>query len=119
MITKIQNAVIEKASITCEDGVLDCWLTLDYGDCGHQGFGGYALYLPKSHSYHEVKSVAGHHIYRCLEIAGVSRWSDVVGKTIRVKIVDGLIDSIGHIVKSDWYSPKIEFNDALESKESK
>lgn len=107
--TEIKNAVIEKATITCGDrGFLDAWLMLDYGGSG-QGFGGYCLYLPKSFSHHKLQSVAGHHIFRCMEIAGVSDWHALPGKTIRVRIKDGLIDAIGHIIKDDWFSPKIDF----------
>ena len=56
----IVNAVIQSARLTKEErGILDCWLTLDYGGTC-QGFGGYALYLPKSFKHHNIKSVAGH-----------------------------------------------------------
>lgn len=108
-MSEVRNAVIESAEISDSDrGLLDCWLTLDYGGSG-QGFGGYALYLPKSFSHHTLESPAGHHIWRCMEIAGVRRWSAMAGKTIRVRIEDGLIVAIGHIVKDDWYCPKDDF----------
>lgn len=46
----IKNAVIKSAVIDSDDmGLLTVWLHLDYGGSG-QGFGGYALYLPKKHS---------------------------------------------------------------------
>ena len=82
---EIKNAVIVSASITTEDhGLLTAWLTLDYGgSC--QGFGGVALYLPKSFNHHTLNSPAGHFIFRCMEIAGVCKWDDIIGKTIRVK----------------------------------
>jgi len=107
----IKNAVIERAEITTGDrGFLDCWLQLDYGGTG-QGFGGYALYLPPSFDHHSVMSVAGHHIFRIMEIAGVEKWSELIGKTIRVKTKGdwGGILQIGHIVKDDWYSPEKDF----------
>ena len=69
-----KNAVIESAKITSDDhGLLSAWLMLDYGGSG-QGFGGYALYLPRSFTHHELKSVAGHFIWRVLEVAGVTDW---------------------------------------------
>lgn len=112
MDTEIRNAIIEAADICDSDrGLLDCWLTLDYGGSG-QGFGGYALYLPKSYSHHTLQSPAGHHIWRCMEIAGVRSWSKMAGRTIRVRIEDGLVKAIGHIVKDDWYCPADDFKAA-------
>ncbi len=107
---EIKNAVIESAEISCGDrGVLDCWLHLSYGGCG-QGFGGYALYLPKSYKHHNVMSVAGHHIFRVMEIAGVERWSQLKGKTIRVEANHCDVLRIGHIINNDWYCPKEDFS---------
>ncbi len=109
MKTEIKNAIITHAKIEYGDrGFLQVWLTLDYGGCS-QGFGGYVLYLPKSFDHHSVESFAGHHIYRCMEIAGVDVWDRITGKSIRVSIKDGLIDGIGHIIKDDWYYPSIDF----------
>ena len=104
-----KNAIIEKATITCGDrGLLDCWLTLDYGGAG-QGFGGYALYLPKSFDHHRLESVAGHHIYRIMEVAGVDSWDKLKGKTIRVKCTWEHVSAIGHIVKDDWFCPEDDY----------
>ena len=65
-----KNAVIESARLTTDDhGCLSAWLMLDYGGSG-QGFGGCALYLPRSFTHHELKSVAGHFIWRVMEVAG-------------------------------------------------
>lgn len=109
---EIKNAVIEKTTIDIGDrGFLQVWLHLDYGGSG-QGFGGYVLYLPKSFGHHKLESVAGHYIFRCMEIAGVSEWSQMAGKTIRVRGDRGGIEAIGHIVKDDWFSPKADFAEA-------
>jgi hypothetical protein len=105
------NAVIESATITADDhGLLSAWLFLDYGGSG-QGFGGYALYLPKSYKHHELLSHAGHFIWRCMEIAGVTKWEHLTGKTIRVRKAEhfGQIQGIGHIVKDDWFFPEVDF----------
>ena len=110
MATETKNAVIEKATITNDDhGVLSAWLFLDYGGSG-QGFGGYALYLPKdfTHSKHQP-NFAGHFIWRVMEIAGVSKWEQLAGRTIRVLADFGGIQAIGHIVKDDWFYPKPDF----------
>lgn len=107
---EIKNAVITGANISIERGfILDMWLTLDYGGVC-QGFGGYALYVSKESPNHKKESVAGHFIYRCLEIADVESFDKLKGKTIRVRSEDGQsIDAIGHIVKDDWFNPKADF----------
>lgn len=111
-MSEIKNAVIKSARIDCGDrGFLTVWLDLDYGGSG-QGFGGYALYLPKSFTHHEMKSHAGHFIFRVMEIAGVEDWSKLPGKTIRVSGTRSGIDSIGHIVKEDWFKPSDDFASA-------
>ncbi len=106
---KEQNAIIDSAQITTEDhGLLTAWLTLDYGGMC-QGFGGYGLYLPKSFKHHTLQSVAGHFIWRVMEIAGVSKWSDLKGKTIRVRSSFSGVEAIGHIVNEDWFYPARDF----------
>jgi len=103
-----KNAVIKSASLVIEHGVLSGWVRLDYGGT-FQGFGGYVLYLPKSFSHHELMSSAGHWIYRVLEIAGVERWSELTGKTVRVRCTYDNVHSIGHIIKDDWFTPSEDF----------
>ena len=108
-MAEIKNAIIEKATITSDDyGILSAWLYLDYGGSG-QGFGGWSLYLPKSFNHHKLESVAGHFLFRCMEIAGVTNWNELQGKTIRAKADHFKIESIGHIVKDDWFNPSEDF----------
>lgn len=108
-MSDIQNAIIKSATITAADhGLLSAWLALDYGHSG-QSFGGYALYLPKSFTHHKLFSVAGHFIWRCMEIAGVEEWSRLPGKAIRVRASHTRVHAIGHIVKDDWFEPEVEF----------
>lgn len=104
-----KNAVIESAQIVADDhGLLTAWLTLDYGGTG-QGFGGYALYLPKDYKHHRIHSCAGHFIWRVMEVAGVTEWSRLPGKTIRVRADHDGVQAIGHIVKDDWFYPSKDF----------
>ncbi len=111
-----KNAIIKSASLTTDDhGLLSSWLTLDYGGAG-QGFGGYALYLPKSFTHHGLLSHAGHWIWRVMEIAGVTNWNDLPGKTIRVLGTNSHVEAIGHIVKNDWFDPAKDFAEAKERK---
>lgn len=107
---EIKNAVIESVTLEKGDrGFLQCWLHLSYGGSG-QGFGGYVLYLPKSYSHHELKSFAGHFIFRCMEIAGVERWDQLQGRTICVRSEHHTVHAIGHIVKDDWFDPSADFD---------
>ena len=108
---EIKNAIIESAEITNDDhGVLSAWVYLDYGGSG-QGFGGYVLYLPSSFEHHDIKgpNYTGHWIWRVMEIAGVSKWSNLKGKSIRVKASYDKVYAIGHIVKNDWFEPSVDF----------
>jgi hypothetical protein len=114
----IKNAIIESTTLDDGDrGLLTAWLHLDYGGTC-QGFGGHALYVPKSYTHHGGKNYAGHWIYRCMQVAGVSSWDKLKGKTIRVKLTSdnlgGKIIAIGHIVKDDWFNPEIEFKELPE-----
>lgn len=109
----IKNAIITSVSLDFGGrDLLTSYVHLDYGGL-HQGFGGYALYLPKSYSHHSLLSHAGHFIYRCMQIAGVESWKDMAGKAVRVKLdKDGLggnIIAIGHIIKDDWFNPSEDF----------
>ena len=107
-----KNAIITSARITADDhGLLTAWLMLDYGG-GGQGFGGYALYLPKSFTHHAMMSPAGHFLWRVMEVAGVEEWSDLPGKTIRVRCDQSHVEAIGHIVKDDWFYPARDFTSA-------
>jgi hypothetical protein len=107
---EVRNATIESATITCDDpGLLSCSLHLDYGDGSFQGFGGgYALYLPKSYKHHAINSPAGHFIFRMMELAGVTSWDKMRGRTVRVRGDGVRIVSLGHITKNDWFTPETE-----------
>lgn len=106
---EVKNATIESATLDIgERGLLTAYLTLDYGGSG-QVFGGYALYLPKSFKNHKLDSVAGHFIFRVMQIAGVDTWGQLKGKNIRVKATHSKVDAIGHIIKDDWFNPSEDF----------
>jgi len=108
---EIKNAEISSVSLSNGDhGCLSAWLHLDYGGSG-QGFGGWNLYSPKSHKDDKTGNYAGHFIWRCLEVAGVTEWKDLVGKTIRVKCTHDKVQAIGHILKDLWFCPSDEFKE--------
>ena len=106
-----QNAIIESAEITNDDhGLLSAWVYLKYGQSGAQGFGGYALYLPERFTHSPAQlNFAGHFIWRVLEVAGVSEWSKLPGKTVRARSTWSKVQSIGHIVNDVWFDPQAEF----------
>lgn len=107
---EIKNAIIDNVRIDTGDrGLLTAWLQLDYGGTS-RGFGGFALYLPKSFKHFTSKGdFAGHFIFRCMEIAGVTNWDAIEGKSIRVKCDWNNIYAIGHITKDDWFNPSEDF----------
>jgi len=107
-----RNAVIKSATITNDDhGILSAWLQLEYGNSSGPGFGGYVLYLPESFEHHTLESVAGHFIWRVMEIAEVDEWGNLPGKTIRVRTNSNFdkISAIGHIINDDWFDPTADF----------
>lgn len=109
------NAVIESASIGLSRGCfLDSWLTLNYGGSG-QGFGGYVLGgtpTAAAGRHASQPNIAAEYIVSVLRAAGVEQWSELPGKTIRVRKATewGAIVAIGHIVKDDcWFEPEAMF----------
>jgi len=109
---KERNAIIKSASLSNSEGFLQAMLHLDYGGSG-QGFGGYVLYSPRSKDASGINA-AGLFIHRCLEIADVSEWSKLAGRTIRVRSSWTNVEAIGHIVHDDWFYPKAEFDAAMQ-----
>ena len=106
-----KNAIIESAYLSVADhGQLSAWIYLDYGGSG-QGFGGWSLYNPE---FPHVPNYAGLWIWRTLEVAGVGKWENLKGRTIRVRGNLERIEAIGHIIKDLWFEPWVEF-EALKS----
>lgn len=112
MAIKIENAKIRSAIIQIEShGILTAFLDLHFGGGLYQGFGGFGFdYRPKKERI--FTPACGHFIRKCLEIADVESWDQLVGKSIRVKRDEkwnSNIDAIGHITDDIWFEPKEEF----------
>jgi hypothetical protein len=107
----IRNAIVKSVSLSSADhGCLSAWLHLDYGGSG-QGFGGYNLFVPdRPDSTISHANYAGHFIWRCMEVAGVTEWKDIPGKTIRVRGTHAGIEAIGHVIKDLWFCPRDELS---------
>lgn len=104
-----RNARITSAALTTADhGVLSGWLHLDYGGSG-QGFGGHVLAVnPKSPHWPGAANYCGVWVTRVLQIADVSSWDQLAGKTIRVRASRARVHAIGHILREDWFDPEAE-----------
>ena len=108
---EIKNAVIKSATITNQDhGCLSVWVHVDYGGAG-QGFGGYNLGRANPKELSKGGNIGSHFIARCMDVAGVSEWSQMAGKTIRVKGSDSKIEAIGNIINDNWFNPTEDFAD--------
>jgi len=100
-----RNALVKSATIDVDDhGCLTAWVHLDYGD-SRQGFGGYMLYVPKREN-----DSTGKFLWRVMEVVGVSSWSDLCGKVIRVRSDGQSIISIGNAIEDKWFTPAAELN---------
>ena len=105
---KISNAIIMDVKLCLEaHGLLTAFIMLDYDDGVVQGFGGYNFYSPSQNN--NLYSYAGRFIYRSMEVAGVSDWSKMVGRSVRAKSTYSKVIAIGHITRNDWFDPSVDF----------
>ncbi len=44
-------------------------------------------------------------------MVGVDEWSDLIGKSVRVKIEGGSVVEIGHYLKEKWFIKNYEFKE--------
>ena len=119
------NAIIESTMLGYEDhGIMTCFLHLKQSGSG-QGFGGWCLdnRPPKGKDGYrqgdrEPSRLAGFWIKRILEVVGVDKWEDLVGKHVRVDGEEfGEIRGIGHIIEDKWFYPKEEVNKYIDEPE--
>lgn len=100
----IKNAVIEGTRLGTENhGILTFDIILDYGNGGHQGFGGFALDGFDKIKDKRVGSAYGTEaIRRVLEVVGVENWEDLKGKSVRAEAKHDKIKRLGNFLKDDW-----------------
>ena len=100
---KIENAIIENVSLSNADhGCLTGWVFVKYDSYGSQGFGGYRLFRGENDFVEPNYAVL--FIDGILTALQVTSWEKLPGTAIRVKIEDGIIRAIGHIIEDSWYN---------------
>ena len=118
---EIENAKIKHVSITMEDhGCLTFFLTLDGGSWGCN-FGGYCighgcLGADEFTSENSSGLVA---MMKIMDVVGVEKWEDLVGKYVRVRSVHtgSRITTIGNIIKDKWFDIEDFFENYGKEKE--
>lgn len=106
---RIENATITSADLSMEDhGVLTLWLQIE-GDGWGCAIGGYVL----GHGYVGAKEFEGspkgiEEIMRIMDVVGVSSFSELAGKQIRVETEGwgGRVTKFGNIIKNKWFDYK-------------
>lgn len=110
----IENGIITSADIMFSRGfVLDCFISLKF-DGTAQCFGGYVLggspfdETAVCARHAEQANIAADFIGGVMAVAEVEKFSQLVGKVIRVERETdmGPIIAIGHPVKDRWYRPE-------------
>ena len=100
---EIINAKIESTSLGYTHGGFSSNITLDYGDGGHQGFGGWKIEGESCFDW-----VSG--ILKALKLNDEGdSWEDVKGTLVRVKREighNGKVIAIGHILEDSWFDPR-------------
>jgi hypothetical protein len=105
------NAIIRNVKLGLDrDVFLTPWLELQLTESGYQSFGGWNLGT-RGRTLRGGPDYTANFIIRCLEIGDVEQWVDLRGKPIRYRKEDGgSIIAIGHIIKDDWFDPKVDFD---------
>ena len=110
---KIENAEIKSADLSMEDhGCFTLYMALEgsgWGCC----YGGYCIgkgYLGAKEF--EGSSKGNEYIMRIMDTVGVSKFSDLKGKYVRVAVKGwgDTVKIIGNILKDQWFSPEEFFH---------
>lgn len=105
---EIKNAIIKSANIIRNArGHTDVYLMLDYGSTS-QGFDTAGTSTAKGSSQFNLTGLCGYFVCRVMEVAGVTAWSQLAGKPIRVKANQSKVHAIGHLIDDDWFDPSAD-----------
>lgn len=109
MIDGFYNAKIVSVNICDNDhGCYNVFVELDYGH-SRQGIGNYGLApIVRKHDKILDNWKLGYMIVRLMEVCEVNNFSKVNNSYVRVKIENGLVSEIGHILKDVWFNPTKE-----------
>lgn len=103
---KIFNAQIKSTSLgPCDGPAFTLYLSLDIQDGGGVCIGGIALDEYDEKKEERVGSAYGMNVIkRVLEVAGVRKWEELVGKYIRIKCggIGSEVTKFGNLMKDDW-----------------
>lgn len=111
---KIENAIIKSADLSMEDhGCFTLYMELDGAGWGC-AYGGFCI----GKGYVGAKEFEGtakgnEYIMRIMDTVGVSRFSDLTGKYLRVvtKGWGSCVKIIGNIIKDQWFDPEEFFHE--------
>lgn len=106
---KIENAKITNISLTMADhGCLTFWITVE-GAGWASNIGGYCI----GKGYLGAKEFSGYGpgleaMMRIMDVVGVTKWEDLKGQYIRVKVGDwgDSVSCIGNLLHDKWFDLK-------------
>lgn len=109
-----KNAIITSATLGIEDhGILTVGLCFEY-ECGGQCFTGIALDQYDKAKKRRVGTAYGtEFVLRVLATVGVSEWSQIKGKHVRVEAEMSKVHAIGNIVKNVWFNPEKDMGEFI------
>lgn len=112
-ILKIENGVIKSTSIGySERGGFCCTLTIKYAHSAQ------CMQIPFIYDSKKLfHDFVGFTVSRILEVVGVERWDELIGKSVRIKS-DEYIREIGNFLVDDWFNPEKELKERVEKRKA-
>ena len=98
----IENAVITYANITSEGNVLLSEIGVEYAKNGCQGIPAICLY--NGNREEKDGDFTGYFLNELLKTVGVKKFTDLVGKNVRIEHSWDRIEKIGNILENEWFN---------------